>query len=54
MIWVVGRNGEGGIDMQRNGCVADKVNSRGIDIHPPAGAGVDGAAPAAPTQCRRL
>ena len=30
-----GGNGEGGIDMQRNGDVADKVNPRGIDIHPP-------------------
>jgi len=27
--------GSGGIDMQRNGSVADKVNHRGIDIHPP-------------------
>ena len=25
----------GGIDMQRNGDVADKVNPRGIVIHPP-------------------
>ena len=34
----MGNGGEmerGGIDMQRNGSVADKVNPRGIDIHPP-------------------